>query len=369
MPVYYDEVRQTWFVKFACKDRNGRKKNIMKRGFPTKNAAQAWEREQKYRYSGSPAVPLRVFSEVYLEDLSLRIRPTTIQRKRYMLGRWIIPKLGERILTEIEPVHILQWQNELLCYRHPKNGAPLRSSYLLSVHKELAALMHHAETFYGLENNPMDHVRKIGTFSQIETQFWTKEEYRLFADVIRPDKLLYVCFEMLYWSGIRKGELRALTAEDFDWSRNTVRINKTQVTVDGAEIAGPPKDAGSRRDVVMPGFLAGEVRTWIEENGFAPKARVFPVSKTCLNRALRDGAQKAGLPQIRVHDLRHSHVSLLIQMGFSAVAIGKRVGHKSSAITYAYAHMFPTEQAQIAKDLTALKGGDCYGGDQEKAGA
>ena len=63
------------------------------------------------------------------------------------------------------------------------------------------------------------------------------------------------------------------------------------------------------------------------------------------------GASLAGVKRIRVHDLRHSHVSLLISMGFSAVSIGNRVGHESVDITYRYAHMFPTEQSQMAMKL------------------
>ena len=369
MPVYRDKTRQTWYVKFSHKDRSGGRKGVFKSGFSTKGEAQEWEMEQKYRYSGSAAIPIRVFSEVYLEDLARQIRPTTIRRKQSMLRRWILPQLGDRILTEIEAIDILRWQNDLLSYRHPVRGSRLQESYLLAVHKELTALMHHAETFYGLKDNPMDQVRKIGTRSQIKTSFWTKEQYLRFADVIRPDRLRYICFEMLYWCGIRKGELRALTREDFDWSKGRVRINKTLVSIGGKEVAGPPKDSGGHRNVVMPASLAAEVRAWIEENGFAPNERVFPVSVDCLNKALLKGAETAGLPQIRVHDLRHSHVSLLIHLGFSAVAIGKRVGHRSSDITYAYAHMFPTEQTRIAEDLAKLERGECYGGVQGKKGA
>ena len=63
------------------------------------------------------------------------------------------------------------------------------------------------------------------------------------------------------------------------------------------------------------------------------------------------GAKAAGVKRIRIHDLRHSHISLLIDMGFSAVAIADRVGHESIEITYRYAHLFPSKQAEMAKEL------------------
>ena len=70
------------------------------------------------------------------------------------------------------------------------------------------------------------------------------------------------------------------------------------------------------------------------------------------------GVKEAGLKRIRIHDLRHSHVSLLIELGFSAVAIADRVGHESIEITYRYAHLFPSKQAEMANKLSELKKGD-----------
>ena len=63
------------------------------------------------------------------------------------------------------------------------------------------------------------------------------------------------------------------------------------------------------------------------------------------------GCRASGVKRIRVHDIRHSHVSLLIDMGFSAVAIADRVGHESIDITYRYAHLFPSKQAEMANKL------------------
>ena len=78
---------------------------------------------------------------------------------------------------------------------------------------------------------------------------------------------------------------------------------------------------------------------------------MFPITKYYLEHEMQRGIKESGVKRIRVHDLRHSHVSLLISMGFSAVSIGNRVGHESVDITYRYAHMFPTEQTQMAKLL------------------
>lgn len=75
-----------------------------------------------------------------------------------------------------------------------------------------------------------------------------------------------------------------------------------------------------------------------------------------LHREMDRGAKEAGVPRIRIHDIRHSAVSLLIDMGFSATAIADRVGHESIDITYNYAHLFPSKQAEMADKLNMERG-------------
>lgn len=82
--------------------------------------------------------------------------------------------------------------------------------------------------------------------------------------------------------------------------------------------------------------------------GLKKKDRIFTVTKSYLHHEMDRGAKTAGVKRIRIHDLRHSHISLLIDMGFSAVAIADRVGHESIEITYRYAHLFPSKQKEMA---------------------
>lgn len=89
--------------------------------------------------------------------------------------------------------------------------------------------------------------------------------------------------------------------------------------------------------------------------GIGPNDRMFTVTKSYLHREMDRGAKEAGVPRIRIHDIRHSAVSLLIDMGFSATAIADRVGHESIDITYNYAHLFPSKQAEMADKLNMEK--------------
>ena len=109
----------------------------------------------------------------------------------------------------------------------------------------------------------------------------------------------------------------------------------------------------------MPKFLAEEMKEYLEDfrEDLGPHDRIFDVTKYYLTHEMERGCKESGVKIIRVHDLRHSHVSLLIEMGFSALAIADRVGHESTDITYRYAHLFPNKQTEIANALDCSKEG------------
>ena len=190
-----------------------------------------------------------------------------------------------------------------------------------------------------------------------EMDFWTKEEYLKFSEAMMDKPRSFYAFEMLYWCGIRSGELLALTAADFDFQKQTVTISKTYHRSKGRDIITSPKTAKSNRTVKMPPFLCEEMQEYIKMfYDIKLDERLFTVTKSYLNHEMERGAEAAGVKKLTLHQLRHSHVSLLINMGFTAVAIAKRVGHESIDITYRYAHMFPSEQAAMADKLNIERG-------------
>lgn len=172
--------------------------------------------------------------------------------------------------------------------------------------------------------------------------FWTQDEYQQFIEQIADKPQFYYAFEMLYWTGIRCGELLALTTEDIDFENKKLRINKSYQRIKGKDVITDPKTRKSNRIIIMPDFLVEEMEEYTKGlYGYKLDDRIFQISKTSLHNELARGSKLAGLQKIRVHDLRHSHVSLLIQLGYSALAIAERVGHEAVKVTYRYAHLFP----------------------------
>ena len=233
-----------------------------------------------------------------------------------------------------------------------EQGKPYSPVYLKTVHNQLSAIFNHAVRYYNLRENPCKKAGSMGKKKNREMLFWTKEEYLKFAEAMMDKPLSFYAFEMLYWCGIREGELLALTPADFDFEKGTVSINKSYQRLNGQDLITTPKTEKSNRVITMPQFLTDEIQDYLKMlYGIGPDDRMFTVTKSYLHREMDRGAREAGVPRIRIHDIRHSAVSLLIDMGFSATAIADRVGHESIDITYNYAHLFPSKQAEMADKL------------------
>ena len=356
MAVYRDG--NTWRAVYRYTDWQGKKKQTQKRGFLTKWEAQAWEREQLSMAKADLDMTFSSFVELYSKDMKSRIKENTWHTKEHILRTKILPYFGSRKINEIQAKDVIAWQNEMINTRD-ENGKAYSPVYLKTLHNQLSAVFNHAVKYYGLHENPASKVKNMGKSRNREMLFWTQEEYTKFADEMMNKPRSYYAFEMLYWCGIREGELLALTPEDFDFDKGTVTINKSYQRLGGRDIITDPKTLKSNRIVQMPDFLIEEMKDYIQRlYKIGPKDRIFEITKSYLHREMDRGSAAAGVKRIRIHDLRHSHISLLIQLGYSAVAIADRVGHESIEITYRYAHLFPTTQTAMAQSLNGLRKGE-----------
>jgi len=356
MAVYKEEKTGTWRVIYRYTDWTDKKKQTQKRGFKTKREAQAWEREQLRKATSDLDMTFKSFVEQYTADMKTRIKENTWATKDHIIRTKLLPYFGKLKMCNITAQQIITWQNELLDYKD-ESGKPYSPVYLKTVHNQLSAIFNHAVRYYNLRDNPCKKAGSMGKKKNREMLFWTKEEYLKFADVMMDKPMFYYAFEMLYWCGIREGELLALTPADFDFEKCTVSINKSYQRLNGQDVITSPKTEKSNRIITMPQFLVEEMQDYLKQlYGIGQDDRMFIITKSGLHREMDRGAKAAGVRRIRIHDIRHSAVSLLIDMGFSATAIADRVGHESIDITYNYAHLFPSKQTEMADKLNMERG-------------
>ena len=356
MAVYRNENNGTWYSMVRYTDWKGERKQKCKRGFSTKREAQNWEREFLQMKHADPNMTFENFVTLYEKDIRPKLKLNTWLTKESIIKGKILPYFKKKKLSEITAKDIINWQNEMrkLC---DSKGRPFSSTYLKTVHNQLSAIFNHAIRYYGLMVNPAQRAGNMGTEERREMLFWTKDEYMRFAEAMMDKPISYYAFEMLYWCGIREGELLALTPADFDFDAGAVSITKSYQRLKGQDVITTPKTKKSNRVIQMPDFLIDEMRDYLKQfYSLESDSRLFPISKNYLHREMERGCKATGVKKIRVHDLRHSHVSLLIDMGFTALAIADRVGHESIDITYRYAHLFPTTQNEMAKKLNEQKG-------------
>ena len=329
MSVYKDEKTGKWYALAWYHDWKGEGRQKCKRGFETKKEAQEWERTFLQQNAADMDMTFAAFCELYERDRRPRLKESTWQTKENIIKNKLIPAFGKRIISEIDTKDIIAWQNELLAYRDEQKK-PYSNTYLKVIHNQMVPILNHAVRHYGLKSNPASKVGYIGSKESEEMQFWTKEEYEKFSVAMMDKPMSFYAFEMLYWCGIREGELLALTPADFNFDKKTVRINKTYQRIHGQDLITTPKTKKSVRTVEMPEFLCDEMQDYLKSLYKVQKNdRIFPITKSYLHHEMDRGAAETGVKRIRIHDIRHSHISLLIDTSPKRLTtLGRKIYNK-----------------------------------------
>lgn len=169
----------------------------------------------------------------------------------------------------------------------------------------------------------------------------------------------YYGFLTLYWTGCRIGELLALSVEDFNAEEKTLRINKSYQRIKGRDIITAPKTEKGKRTITLTDFLVDELKTYSGMlYGFMPKDRLFPTTKAYFEHEMVRDVEVSGVKRIRIHDLRHSHASLLIsKLGAQPNLVADRLGHEKIQTTLStYSHLYPEQSRKLADQLNDLIG-------------
>lgn len=186
-------------------------------------------------------------------------------------------------------------------------------------------------------------------------KFWTKEQFEAFlACVERPSAR--AGFSLLFWTGIRIGELLALTLNDFDFEKKTLSVSKSFQSIKGREVITEPKTQKSKRVIPLPDKLCAVVQEYTTRlYDYSPDERLFPFTKSFFHKEMEKACAASGVEKIRLHDLRHSHASLLIEMGAPILLVSERLGHEDVETTLrTYGHLYPNKHEDTVKKLDDL---------------
>lgn len=355
MPAYKDEKTGKWFAKFYYTNWQGIKKQKWKRGFATKKEALGFERDFLEKQSANPDMTFQNLYEIYMKDMAARLKQSTLLTKKTVLQTHILPIFGNKPINEIKASDVRRWQAKLMS--SPNNYS---QTYLKKINTELNSIINYAKRFYDLNTNPCGKAGTIGKAKAEEMDYWTYDEYIAFREGVKDKPLSYICFEVLYWTGMREGELLALSPADIDLDNKTISINRTYQRIGGKDVFTSPKTRKSKRKIPIPDFLCQELSDYIQSRYMLDTdERLFPVTKSFLSHEMIRGCKNTAVKKIRIHDIRHSHASLLINQGCDALMLADRLGHEKVSTTLnTYSHLFPHKQQELVHSLESLQATD-----------
>ena len=341
MPAYKNNKTGKWETLFYYTDYKNERRKKHRRGFSTKREALEFEREFLAQSQFSIEMTFKSLYSLYHSDMESRIKKTTMETKEYIVNTKLLPFFEKMKVKDIKPIHIRKWQTDLLKMEYSK-------TYLKTIYNQLTAIFNYAIRFHNLDKNPCHIAGSIGKKDADEMQILSLQEFNKMIDCVtdKQNKFFYI---ILFWTGMRKGELLALTYEDVDFENKTITINKNFQIVKKERLITDPKTPRGRRVIAVNDIVLNCIKE-LWSTSYKPNKtdKIFYLSKDSLKRQLDTACKKARVPRIRVHDLRHSHASYLLSNGVNIVILSRRLGHEKVQTTLnIYCHICPSSEDRL----------------------
>ena len=370
MPVYkyiLKDGSERYYTKFYYKNWKGERKQDLKRGFIRQRDAKAYEINFLAKIATNPTGPFAILAEKYLENCKIRtLKVTTLSNKEYLIRKHILPIFADKPIGDIDTYMIAEWQNQMA--NSKESYAP---TYIHNINNLLKYIFDYAVKIYKLPINPVRMCGSIGRAHNDHMDYWTPEEFLKFTTALQDTKrnrsaqikrkvdeyVLAVAFNVLFFCGLRVGELLALTSNDIDLENSRLLISKTYKRFKGSDLIMPPKTKASNRNIKMPKIVQQMLAEYISKLPFdEPEQRIFQgISYNSLYRAIHSEAKLIGIKEIRVHDLRHSCASMLANAGCDYEQIKEYLGHNDVRMTLnIYTHLYPQKFDNITKSVDNL---------------
>ena len=305
---------------------------------------------------------LRVWLDTYVT-----IHTTLRTQESYLsiIESHLIPALGSIPLTHLKPEHLQAYYKRALSAGRCDGKGGLSARSVLYHHRILSKALSHALKL-GLIGRNVAEIADPPRPARITMNTLTQQNVSRFLDTAQDNPQFYVFFSTLLYTGLRRGELLALRWRNLDLDFATLYVLESGYKLgDGTYDIKEPKTPHSRREVSLPPSLALLLRQYREDQGklaetlgkpFTEDDFVFchpdgrPLNPNHITRTFAKTLKKAGIPHVRLHDLRHTHATLMLKAGIHPKIVSERLGHASISITLdTYSHVVPGLQKAAAE--------------------
>ena len=366
---------------------DGKRNQKIKSGFRTRKEAEAalattMTEANKGEYIEPSRMTVKDYLTKWLEDsVKHNNKKSTLVNYKYLLETHVFEEIGEIELGSLQPRHLQQLYSDKLQNGRVDGEGGLSATTVRRIHAVLRKALSTAVKWQLIRLNPADAV-DAPKQSRKEMKCLTKEDVETFLEAVQSDtyKVLYLVAIM---TGMRRGEILGLRWQDVDLDNGQASIRQSYIALhDGSMHLDTTKTKGSERTVALPNSVVQALRKHkvlqaAHQLKLGPAYKdhdlVFasemgtPINASNLNRNFKQTLKKAGLPNIRPHDLRHTHATLMLQEGVHPKIVSERLGHSSIQITLdTYSHVLPNLQSEAAQKLDKALFGKSDGTEEVK---
>lgn len=349
--------KKKYLAKVYYKNYLGILKPHVKRGFDTKRAAKAYERDYIARHKGNCSMPFSQICEEYMKDAEINgLREGTLKYKRSIIKNLLIPFFTDKPINAITQQDIKNWKTYIR-----DNHPDYTNSYLYMINHLLFYIFDYAVNMYDLYRNVARQAKSMGKLQYDERKIWTEEEFKEFLSVLINDEFqranhirrkadtesLYIAFHLLFYCGLRISELLGITIDDI--RDNTINIHQQYKY---QKLLPYVKESASRRTLPISDELQELLNKQIKKHYNPTKnVRLFlNINATNLRRALDSTAALIHLTRLCPHELRHSCCAYYINKGVKPLTLKKFMGHEKIQTTLDYyGHIYLNDLEEMTK--------------------
>ena len=335
--------------------------------FATQREGRAWLRATRDQVEDGLMIDgartaLGNYCEYWLETAKPSLRLKTWLQYAQIVRQHIAPDLGQIKLKDLRPDQI-----QGLYTRKLETGTGVRTVRL--IHAVLHRALGRALKWGLLRRNPCDAVDKPQQVRK-EMKTWNVDQVRVFLETARGHRL-EALFHLAIHTGLRQGELLGLWWSDLDWKTGELQVQRQLQRVSGEGfVFSEPKTASGRRSIALDAATLSKLREhckrqkekrlmvggrWQEQELVFTSTVGTPLDQSNLIRQFKMILKKAGLPEIRFHDLRHTTASLLLELGIHPKVVQEILGHSSITVTMnTYSHVGPKLQKEAVARIALL---------------
>ncbi len=346
-------------VRFRIIDENGAEVQKRLCGFSTQRAAKQAYLDFMKTYT-PPVLELKKDDEyifdalftLYKKRTEAELAVSSFYDLNWIFDKYITPYFHGKSIPKLTKADYSTWQTDLWTIKNPKNGEYYTQKYLTKIRSTFMTFLNWCEETYDI-NNLYKFIRKPKRKGmKKEMQFWELDEFLKFQNII-DDTMWKTFFMSLFYSGCRVGELLALADSNviLDKGSYCFVINKGLTRKTGTSsnkyLITAPKTSTSNRTIILPSVMTDQIELYLQYKKEKNLSSQFffcgdaPIAQRTYQRSFEKYTTLAGLKPIRIHDLRHSHASMLINLNVPITVISKRLGHSTVKMTLErYSHCY-----------------------------